>query len=153
MRRFGFKLDKVLELRRYHEREWELKLAEVTGRVFEVEREISTWATRRHAAGGRRISPGRVNMSELYSREDFLLLADDRVRALRNRLLALNAEREKVREQYLEVSRRRKALSRLKERRGDDYYRESLHEEHRTLDEIAGSMASRQALEPEDDDV
>ncbi len=153
MRRFAFKLEKVLELRRYHEREWELKLAEVTGRVLEVEHEISAWADRRHGAGRRHIAIGRVDMSELHSREDFLLMVDDRVRNLQSRLVALHAERDRVRERYLEFSRRRKALSRLKERRGDDYYRESLRDEHRTLDEIAGSMASRRVLESEDDDV
>ncbi len=153
MRRFAFKLEKVLELRRYHEREWELKLAEVTGRVLEVEHEISAWADRRHGAGRPHIAIGRVDMSELHSREDFLLMVDDRVRNLQSRLVALHAERDRVRERYLEFSRRRKALSRLKERRGDDYYRESLRDEHRTLDEIAGSMASRRVLESEDDDV
>lgn len=153
MRRFAFKLEKVLELRRYHEREWESRLAEITGRVLDVEREISAWTGRRQATGGTRIPSGRVDMGALHSREDFLILVDERVRILRNRLVALNAERAKVRERYLEVSKRRKALSRLKERRGDDYYRESLHDEHRVLDEIAGSMASRRALESEDDDV
>lgn len=153
MRRFSFSLEKVLELRRYDEREWELKLAEVTSRVLSVEHEIESWGQRRHSTTAQSVAPGEVNMRDMRGREDYVSLIDVRVRELQSRLVALEAEREKVRQRYLEVSRRRKALSRLKERRGDEYYREAAKDETRAIDDIAASMMSRRRRESEERDV
>jgi flagellar protein FliJ len=153
MRRFAFRLEKVLELRRYREREWELKLAEVTSRVMGVEREIEQWLGRRQTTAGVSSGPGPVDMDEWRSREGYAILIDDRIRELRSRLVMLEAERDKVRERYLVVSSRRKALTRLKERRSDEYYGDALKDEHRAVDELAGSKAVRRTSGPEGDDV
>jgi len=153
MRRFAFKLEKVLELRRFAEREWEHKLAEATSRVIGVENEISDWAERRTATSADRVPIGRVDMAVLRSREDYVNLIDDRVYQLQSRLVTLEAEREKVRTRYLEVSQRRKALSKLKERRGDEYYKDARKEEMRTLDEIAVSMTAGKLAHAEDEGV
>jgi flagellar FliJ protein len=143
MRRFEFKLEKVLELRRYYEREWELKLAESTSRVLSVEREIQDWGRRRIMTTSEAVPVGRIDMSSLRSREDFVNLVDERVEQLQSRLVALEAERDKVRQGYLEASRARKALTRLKERRAEEYYDEGQREETRTLDEIGGTIVIR----------
>lgn len=143
MRRFVFSLDKVLELRRYHERQWELKLAEVTGRIVAVEREIHSWGARRSSAVDYRVYPGHVDMRTAWAREEYLTLIDTRVRELQTRLHALEHERSKVRASYLDASSARKALTRLEERRRDEYYREAAKDEHRVLDEIGGMLTAR----------
>lgn len=153
MKRFEFQLEKVLELRRYEEREWELRLAEVTGRLIAVEQEIDQWSARRAQTVGVEVGAGDVDMSAWHSREEYVGLIDDRTRTLRRQLAGIGAEREKIRQGYLEASRRRKALSKLKERRSDEYYRDSLRDEVRNLDEIAGSMTARRLATSEDEDV
>ena len=153
MRRFTFELEKVLELRRYVEREWELKLADVTSRVIGVERQIAEWAGRRVTTTSAHVATGQVDMSLLHSRDAYLNLIDDRVHHLQRRLVALEAERAKVREDYLQVSRKRKALTKLKERRSDEYYKDALKDEDRSLDEIAVSMSARRLIESEDEHV
>lgn len=153
MRRFSFQLEKVLEIRRYHEQEWELKLAEVTGRALAVENELADWAQRRSATTRAGEHRGEIDLGYLRSREDYVTLIDDRVRQLQSRLVGLESERARVREGYLEASSGRKALSKLKERRSDEYYKDAKREEHRNLDEIAGSMHTRRRSESEDDDV
>jgi len=153
MRRFSFKLEKVLELRRFAEREWEHRLAEATSRVIEVENEISDWAERRTATSTNHVPAGRVDMGALRSREDYVNLIDDRVYQLQSRLVTLEAERKKVRSGYLEVSQKRKALSKLKERQGDEYYKDALKEETRSLDEIAVSMTAGKLAHAEDEHV
>ena len=97
MRRFSFKLEKVLELRRYAEREWELKLAEVTSRVLGVEQEIAEWARRRVDARSLHVGAGTVDMRLMTSCEDYVNRIDERVLELQHRLVALEVEREKVR--------------------------------------------------------
>jgi len=153
MRRFRFKLDKILELRRYAEQEWELKLAEVTGRVVAAEEEIREWARRRHETGRFHAGAGTVDMLLMRSREDYVMRIDQRVLELQYQLVALETERSKVRDGYVEASKKRKALSRLEERQAEEYYRDALREEGRVLDEIGGSQLIRGRLETEEIDV
>ena len=153
MRRFRFKLDKLLELRRYAEQEWELKLAEVTGRVVVAEEEIREWARRRHDTRRFHAGAGTVDMLLMRSREDYVMRIDQRVFELQYQLVALEAERSKVRDGYVEASKKRKALSRLEERQAKEYYRDALREEGRVLDEIGGSQLIRSRLETEEIDV
>lgn len=153
MRRFRFKLDKILELRRYAEQEWELKLAEVTGRVVAAEEEITEWARRRHDSRRFHAGVGTVDMFLMRSREDYVTHIDQRVLELQYQLVALEAERSKVRDGYVEASKKRKALSRLEERQAEEYYRDALRDEGRTLDEIGGSQLIRSRMETEEIDV
>ena len=150
MRRFSFKLEKILELRRYAEREWEQKLAEVTGRVVAAEDELRNWARRRAATRLVQGGPGALDMDLLRSRDDYLSLIDQRVAQLENRLAALEVEREKVRQDYIKVSRKRKALTKLKERRSAEYYSDALREQGRELDEIGSVQAVRRISRMED---
>ena len=41
MRKFQFNLEKILELRKYDEQQWELKLGEATGRCNALHRDIA----------------------------------------------------------------------------------------------------------------
>ena len=40
MKAFRFKLERILSLRKHREREWEIKLAEITGECVRLSREI-----------------------------------------------------------------------------------------------------------------
>ena len=153
MRRFAFKLEQVLELRRYVEREWEIKLAQATSRIVEAQREISRWGSQRTSTAAIQTGAGQVDMETLRSREDYLTLIDQRVMELQNRMVTLEKERDSVREGYLEASRKRKALTKLKERREREYYKDALRDEGRTIDEIAGSQTVRRLRESEEADV
>ena len=153
MRRFRFKLEKILELRRYAEQEWELKLAEVTGRVVSVEQEIKDWAHRRHSTRRVHAGSGTGDMTLLRSREDYVSRIDQRVMELQHRLVALETERSTIRDGYVEVSKKRKALTKLKERQSEEYYKDALRDEGMVLDEIAGSQLIRSRLETEEIDV
>ncbi len=143
MRRFSFKLEKVLELRRYSEREWELKLAEVTSRVVAVENELQHWAGRRVVTSRVQSGVGSIDMELLRSRADYLSLIDQNVAQLQRRIVALEVERDKVLQDYLHASRKRKALSKLKERRSREYYADAMRDQGRDIDEIGGVQAVR----------
>ena len=153
MRRFGFSLEKVLELRRYTEQQWEIKLGEVTARIVAVEQEMMQWGRRRHDMRRYHAPSGTIDIGVMKSRDEYVNLIDVRVMALQHRLVALESERAKVREGYLEASKNRKALTRLKERQSENYYREALRDEGRVLDEIAGSQVIRRRSEMEETDV
>jgi flagellar export protein FliJ len=150
MRRFEFDLEKVLELRRYAEREWELKLAEVTGRVLGAEREIADLRAARESTTAVSVRPGRVDMGSLSGRQEYLALIERRTVELRGRLARLEREREEVRAEYLQASRARKAISQLRDRRAAEHYREARKEEAREYDEIGVTLAVKRIREGRD---
>ena len=153
MRRFAFKLEKVLELRQFAEREWELKLADATRKVIDTETQISDWGAKRGQVSSLRAGVGRVDMALLWSREEYLNRVDQQVALLQHRLVVQEEERSEVRDGYLKASSRRKALSKLKERRSEEYYHDALREETRAIDEIAGTQAVKRIHESEEIDV
>jgi flagellar FliJ protein len=153
MRRFAFKLEKVLELRSFVEREWELKLAEATRDVIAVEGRISSWGNRRNATSAIRTESGVVDMALLRSREEYINRIDAAVERLHGELATLEEQREQVRQGYISASSARKALTRLKERRSEEYYKDAQREEARVIDEIAATQAVRRLRESEEIDV
>ena len=153
MRRFTFKLEKVLELRQSVEREWELKLADATRKVIDTETRISDWGAKRGEVSSLHAGVGRLDMVLLWSREDYLNRVDQQVELLQRRLVVQEEERSEVRDGYLEASSKRKALSKLKEKRSEEYYHDALREEAKAIDEVAGTQAVKRIHESEETDV
>ncbi len=144
MRRFQFRLERFLDLRRWKEREWELKLARALGeclllenRIREIGEEIGSSRLAEYTEG-RRVDVEAMARRELYVQR----LAVERQRA-QVTLEEKRREMEKVRARYLEASKDRKVLDKLKERRSEEYYDRQLDEEYRTVDEMNNSAAAR----------
>lgn len=162
MRRFQFRLERFLELRRWKEREWELKLAKALGeclvlenRIREIGEEIgfirlAAYTETNAASGGatNAASGGvgaRVDVEAMARRDQFIQrLAAERERA-QVTLEEKRREMEKVRARYLEVSKERKVLDKLRERREQEYYQRQLDEEYRSVDDMNTSTAAIRA--------
>jgi flagellar FliJ protein len=137
-------LDRLLELRRYREREWELKLAAITGRCLLISQKIQQ---NRHSIvqtiRGRQMSGGRLDLSLLYAAELYVSRLDHEIGTLERELEAREKEREEVNQKYLEVSRDRKVLEKLREKKEAGYYREQKKEEFKTADDITTGRSAR----------
>jgi len=146
MRRFQFRLERFLELRRWKEREWELKLAKSLGECLLLEQRIRQIGEQigesrlAEYTEGRRVDVEAMARRELYVQR----LAVERERA-RVTLEEKRGEMEKVRARYLEASKERKVLDKLKERRSGEYYERQLDDEYRTVDDMNNSAAARTA--------
>jgi flagellar FliJ protein len=145
MKRFRFNLEKILEIRTYREQEAEIELGRAVGVLTALEREIQSTAAARSKAASCRFAPG--NGSDEIQRYDLYIR---RLDARRDRLLEEAAEAElkveEARRVFLEASRDRKVLDKLKEKRRREYRRMLLAEETGTLDDIACGTAARKAL-------
>lgn len=136
MKRFAFKLEKLLELRSFYEKRAELVLAEKAGRCLILDTKLKEVAQSRVKTGKEMFAPGRdfadYRAAELYiirlDRERDKLLAD---------LVVAEAEREAARLEYVSRHRDREAIDKLKERRQAEYYRIAEREETKALDDIA----------------
>jgi flagellar protein FliJ len=142
MRRFQFRLERFLDLRRWKEREWEIALAKILGeclllehRIIEIGTEIGSSLFSDFTMGA------RVDVEAMSRRELFVQrLALERERA-QVTLVEKRKEMEKVRAKYLEASKERKVLDKLKERRAGEYYEHQRDEEFKSVDEMNSAAA------------
>jgi flagellar protein FliJ len=146
MRRFRFRLERLLAIRRYVEREWELELARATSAVLATRAGIASaeegiarsYGSAGTGGPGALLDGGAVAVAETYRAG-----MAARIRMLSLELARQEAELETVREGYLEASRSRKVLDKLKERQGDAARKSQNREEIAVLNDIATSRASR----------
>jgi flagellar protein FliJ len=144
MRRFQFRLERFLELRRWKEREWELALAKILGECLLLEKRIADIAEEIAASllavfvSGTRIDIEAMARRELYVQR--LAVERERKRAT---LVERRVELERVRAQYLEAAKERKVLDKLKERQQGDYYEHQKDEEFKAIDDMNTSGATR----------
>lgn len=143
MKRFNYKLEKVLRLRENHERETEIELGKAVGVLSAIEAGIKNVAEEKILAARNRFS-GNFNQMRAF---EFYITRLDKTRdtLLENAALA-ELEVERTRAIYLEASRDRKIISRLKERQEREYRHAVNLEEIKNIDDISSGLAARTAL-------
>jgi flagellar FliJ protein len=143
LRRFNFKLEKILKLRENRERETEIELGKAIGILSAIENKIKNVAEEKAVAVKNRFS-GNFNQMRAY---EFYIQRLDKTR---DTLLLAAAEAEleveKAREIYLEASRDRKVFTNLKERKEKEYRHKVNLEEIKMIDDISGIRTAREAL-------
>jgi flagellar FliJ protein len=144
MRRFQFRLERFLELRRWKEREWELALAKVLGECLLLERRIAEIAAEVSASFLSEFRTGRsIDIDSMMRRELYVQrLAAERERT-QTALTERRVELAKVRGKYLEAAKDRKVLDKLKDRQAAASYERQIDEEFKTIDEINTAAATR----------
>jgi flagellar FliJ protein len=147
VKRFHFRLERLLELRAYREREWLARLAEAAGHCVRVRRNLQD----NESATGAGFRSGfmednRVDLSLLAYREQYLNRLGLERRLLEEELQERLARKDEVQATYLEHSRDRKVLDRLKERKAREFYREQRREEFKAMDDANGSRYLRGRL-------
>ncbi len=149
MLRFRFRLERYLDIKRYRERQAELGLAAATARCIELQNRMADARARmasalvERAGGAGRVDLEQLRWSEVYRRH----LADVYDAGARA-LVVRERERREAQKVYLDASRERKVLAKLRERRGQEYYRDGKRREARILDDV--SQAARAARSREE---
>jgi len=154
MRRFRFRLEKFLELRRWKEREKEIALAKVLGEVLLLEKRIAEIAEeiaaslfgqfRMHAPGAGAGHEGRIDVEAMARRELYAQRLSRERECKRRVLVVKNRELEEARARYLEASKERKVLDKLRERREAEYYEHAIDEEFKEIDDMNTASSTRQ---------
>ena len=145
MKPFTFKLEKILNLRKFREDEAKIELGRATGVLAELERNIHVLGQERVKAAAAQFSPG--NSAAMIQQYMFYLLRLDNTKEelLKEAALA-ELKVEKAREAFLEASRERKVLDKLKEKREKEYRKMKLSEESKALDDISSGASARIGL-------
>ena len=144
MRRFQFRLEQLLELRRYREREWELKLARITGICLKIRlriKEIDEVVRRSIASLFR--SDVLTDYSYLISNELYMMRLRGERKEREEELEKREKEREEVQKEYITHSKKRKVLQKLKEKQEEEYYVLLRKEEFMSVDDINNGLFTR----------
>lgn len=144
MKRFRFRLERLLEIRAFRERQWLARLAEASGHFARVGREIRDNAAARRGAFDLEARRGsQLDLEMLTYRERYLSRLSAENRRLQEELEQRRRRREEVQKSYLEASRERKILDKLKERRAAEYYADGRREEFKAQDDLSGDRYIR----------
>jgi flagellar FliJ protein len=142
VKRFHFDLEKILAIRAHKEREAEIDLGRAVGALTLIEGRISALVSERAQAAANRYAYG-FGLPQLLSFDRYIRRLD----AAKERLLQEAAQAElkveEARRIFLEASRERKILDKLKERRLRDYHHAFLAEEIKTADDVSSGSAAR----------
>jgi flagellar export protein FliJ len=149
MKRFLFGLQEVLELRMFTLKSAEARLAEKSGACARIRLGLEENAMHTLAAAKERFRMGdgaaEYRAGELYSWR----LSAERERLFKALALA-EAEREKARLVYVDASKSKELVAKLREREEKAYYKALMREETNIMDDLAAGAHARsmsQALE------
>ena len=147
MKRFRFRLDRLLELKRYRERQWEIKLAQAAGRCALIREQIQNRSNDiRRIKSVRQPGIGPIDISRLQAGERYVRRMDHEIGVLDEELQSKETERRQVQETYLEASKERKVLDKLRERREGQYYDHQKKEDFKTADDMTLGRTARQGV-------
>jgi flagellar FliJ protein len=145
MKRFQFKLDKVLELRHYSEQEAKIALGNAIGELNRIENEIKTIAAKRLDASSLRFQSGS-SADEIRYADLYILRLDRTADKLMEDAAKAELKVSEARDVYLEASKEKKIIEKLKEKKEKEYKKFVLSEEDKAVDEVANSMQQRAIL-------
>ena len=135
MKSFKFNFEKVLALRKYHEDEAKIELGKAVGVLAELESRILALAAERARAVDAQFNPEN-SAAEIQQYMFYILRLDNAREQLLREAAMAELKVEEAREIFLEASKERKILDKLKEKRQEEYNKEMLDEEVKILDDI-----------------
>jgi flagellar protein FliJ len=145
MKRFRFNLEKLLELRKYDERNWEIKLGQIVSKCNSIERKIKEFESRKIKAFLKyNLSGSGIEMlqvSELYGQK-----LKHEIGGAKLKLENYQSEKKKIQSKYIEVSNKRKVLDKLKDKEALVYYKDQAKEDLKEIDDISIGIALRKRL-------
>jgi flagellar export protein FliJ len=151
MKRFQFKLDPLLRIREYVERQAQHDLADVNSELIAVNRNLQWLSaeieqTISQTSHGK--SPGgQVDVNGLYARDAYVRRMQRDVEAgLRSRS-EVEARLDSARERFNEAHRETEVLSRLREAQSSRHYAEARRVQAVELDDVVGARAVRRVDE------
>jgi flagellar FliJ protein len=139
MKKFNFKLEKLLNLREYREHEAEIALGHAIGELTRIENEIKITAAKRLEASSLRFKAGST-ASEIQYADLYILRLDKTADKLMEDAAKAELKVSEARDEYLEASKEKKIIEKLKEKKEKEYKKFILSEEDKALDEIANNL-------------
>ncbi len=147
MRKFQFRLERFLDIRKYKEREWELKLAAITGVCISIRNRIEENLKKIVISMKQRaMHSDSIDIENFLAYENFIVRLEHEISALQEELAIKELEREKIQDSYLIASRERKVLEKLKEKKEIEFYKNQRKTQFNEADDLTGSRFNREVV-------
>jgi flagellar FliJ protein len=147
VKRFHFRLERILEIRSHKERQWLARLAAASGLCARLSRRITENGEQARGAFHLDTKQGGVlDLSLLTYREHYINRLAQEQKKLKKELEEKTRQRSEVQQKYQEVSRDKKVLEKLKEKRESQYYARARLEEFKEVDDLNSSQFIRKSL-------
>lgn len=140
MHRFSFRLQSILRLREYDEREKKLALGEVTGRCAAVRSSIEERELIRSKALVQLTPQERHDVIFRRSLEEFTYRLERECEALTDRWMKCEEERKATAQAYQEAHRKAGVLRKFREKKEEAHRHEERQKEQYVLDEVARTI-------------
>lgn len=131
MKKFSFNLEKVLSLRKFREQETKIELGRAIGVLTEIEGKIKNVAEERYRAGSQFSGNGAMVRSYML----YTARLDLQKEQLLKEAVQAEIKVDAARSVFIEASRDRKVLDKLKEKREAEYRKLVFAEETKALDD------------------
>ena len=149
MRKFKFKLQKLLEIREAREKEIQNELASAIA-LQNIEKEIQQRyresIAEQHAKFDEKIKAGKFSYSVVLMFERYVEFANMVIRNQQTKIEGMEPEIEKIRVRLVEASKERKVVERLRERKWKEYLYDLNREIGKENDDMNQKMYLRKHL-------
>jgi len=135
MKRFNFRLQKILRLRKFREEQCKIELEQALGVLNMIENEIKATAVKRHNAAAQRFT----DLNEAGKWDNYILRLDQETERLMERAAQAQLVVEEKRAKYLEASKALKALEKIKEKKQKEYRKEAANLQMTEIDDLTAS--------------
>jgi flagellar FliJ protein len=135
MKKFSFRLEKILQLRKFKEEECKIALGQAVSALNRIENEIKETALKRHHAALERFA----DAGQIAAWDNYIIRLEQQAEKLARQAAQAELVVEEKRALYLEASRELKAVEKLKEKREKEYRKEMLDYEMSEIDDITAA--------------
>ncbi|MBI9105133.1 MAG: flagellar export protein FliJ [Spirochaetales bacterium] len=145
MHKFRFNLERLLRIREHEEQGWKIKLGKAVSECVRIETRISSCGSEIERI---LLTRGSIENREadFFSMELYKRRMTSEIQSFSVELVEAQKRRDSVRETFIEHSKNRKVLSKLKEKREHEYYKKQLKIEFNEVDEINNSRAAGRTM-------
>jgi len=135
MKRFSFRLEKVMQLRKFKEDECKLALGQAISILNKIENDIKMTAVKRHNATEQRFNEGQ----DMASWDNYILRLEQEAEKLANQAAQAELVVEEKRALYIEAQKDLKAIEKLKEKRKKEYRKEMMDLQMTEIDDMTAA--------------
>jgi len=139
VKKFSFRLEKVLQLRKFREEECKIELGQAISNLNIIENDIKTTAVKRHSAASQRFNAE----NEIGEWNNYILRLDQETERLMEKAAQAEIIVEEKRTLYLEAAKDLKALEKLKEKSQKEHKKETADYQ---MSEVDDNIASRYGM-------
>jgi flagellar FliJ protein len=139
MKPFTFGLEKVLKLRTSYKDDAKIELGRAVGILAELEKRIFSLVEEIARAQSAQFSPEN-SAAQIQQYMFYLIRLDNTRERLLNEAAVAELKVEEAREAFLEASRERKVLDKLRDKRLREYHKTLQNEETKALDDISAAQ-------------